>query len=237
MDSRSDPGKRTKERMGLRPRGRDKSPHLSSAAYSVPFFLLPLRSRDCWSGSKYTSKLSGTTHGGVRRREQWNWLETASGKRRDKVSSNQMGSISRGSPPRPAAESLVYTALFAAADCLRDARTSLNFIRYRDPKVAKQISMPCIFRSSWNLFCSSNNKLKCAIIFIFNIFIHIYLLVHIFVKFVWLIYRIVFLNEYKLIDKIICYTFVILLFFLRNANIFIIYNLYNCLEKCIGRVT
>lgn len=31
----------------------------------------------------------------------WDRLEIASGKRRDKVSSNQMGSISRGSPPRP----------------------------------------------------------------------------------------------------------------------------------------
>lgn len=54
------------------------------------------------SGIKHTSKLPGTTSWWTMTWEWWrDWLETASGKRRDKVSSNQMGSISRGSPPRP----------------------------------------------------------------------------------------------------------------------------------------
>lgn len=100
---------------------------LSPVAYSVPFFLSPLWSRDSWSGSKYTSKLPGTTRDG-RRWERWDWLEIASGKRRDKVSSNQMGSISRGSPPRPevmAAESPVYTA----CSPLPIAVETLNVIR------------------------------------------------------------------------------------------------------------
>lgn len=102
---------------------------LSPVAYSVPFFLSPLRSRDSWSGSKLNlaSKLPGTTRGG-RRWERWDWLETASGKRRDKVSSNQMGSISRGSPPRPevtVAESPVYTA----CSPLPVAVETLNVIR------------------------------------------------------------------------------------------------------------
>lgn len=113
MDSRSDPGKRTKERTGL-----SCNPVVGTNLPASPplrLILFPSFYRPYGHVILHLALNTSRNSLGLlmvevrRRRERWVWLETASGKRRDKVSSNQMGSISRGSPPRLAAESPVFT--------------------------------------------------------------------------------------------------------------------------------
>jgi len=70
--------RKTKERTDLRSHDRNESSCLSSVAYSVPFVLSLLKSRDS-SGSKYTSKFLGTTRRG-RRQEQWDLVRNSFGK-------------------------------------------------------------------------------------------------------------------------------------------------------------
>lgn len=119
------------------------------------------------------------------------WLETALGKRRDKVSSNQMGSISRGSPPRPevtAAESPVYTS---CSPLPRLPSRHLIFIRCRNKKkIANKYQC---------LACFILREIFIPLIIHFHAQNNIYLLIHIFHEFFYNLY----LSNYTLFNTFI----------------------------------